>query len=106
MRKSKPSSPHSAKPYLVMSFRSWLNGSASRTAWLASCNVSRDILGAPADARLAQSPLFRQLRPRSRIVGRYHRIVRRQAPLLAILIGRHVVACAQMPLERFELQAI
>src|SRR5580704_11919900 len=106
MRKSKSSSPPSAKPYSDMWYRSWRNGSASRTAWSASCNVSRDNSGAPAAALLAQSHLFRELRPRGSIVGRYHWIVRRQAPLLAILIGRHAVACAQMPLERFEFQAI
>src|SRR4029077_16028941 len=47
--------------------------------------------------------LLGELRARGRIVGRHHRVVGRQGPLRAILVRRHAVLRAQVPLERFEL---
>src|SRR3569832_2715394 len=47
-----------------------------------------------------------EARPSRRIVWRHHRIVCRQAPFVAIFLGRHIVVRAQVPLERLELLAV
>ena len=47
----------------------------------------------------AQSDLLGKRRAMGRIVRRHHGIVVRQAPLRAVVVGRHVIAGLQMPLE-------
>src|SRR5690348_3072281 len=59
-----------------------------------------------AAALLAEAHLLGELRARGRVARRDHRIVGRQAPFLAILLGGHVVLRAQMALERLELLAV
>src|SRR3954452_3708630 len=63
-------------------------------------------LFAAAAALLAESHLLRKLRAGGGVIGRDHRIIRRQAPLLPVLLGSHVVLRPQMPLEGLELLAI
>jgi hypothetical protein len=60
----------------------------------------------PSPALLAESHLLGELRAGGGVTRRHHRIIRRQAPLLAVLLGRHAVLAAQMPLQRFELLAV
>src|SRR4029079_1794728 len=57
-------------------------------------------------ALLTEAHLLGELRSRLRIIGGDHRIVRRQAPFLAVLLGRHAVLGTQMALERLELLAV
>src|SRR5262249_57685470 len=64
-----------------------------------------DDLSAPPPL-LAEPHLLGEVRTSRRIVRRHHRIVGRQSPFLAVLLRRHVVLRAQMPLERFELLSI
>src|SRR5437868_14096490 len=65
----------------------------------------RQLLAAPPPL-LAPTHLLGRLRPRGGIVRRNHRIVRRQAPLLAVLLRRYVVLGAQVTLERLELLSV
>ena len=65
----------------------------------------RRLLGAAA-ALLAEAHLLGQLRARGRVAGRDHRIVGAERPFFPILLGRHVVLRAQMPLERLEFLAV
>src|SRR5215203_853434 len=58
--------------------------------------------GAAFPSVLAETHLLRKLRARLGVIGRDHRIVRRQAPPLAVLLRREIVLCPQMPLERLE----
>src|SRR5688500_16746189 len=60
----------------------------------------------PPPPLLAQAHLFGELRACRGVVRGNHRIVDRQAPFLAILLGRHVVLSAQMALERLELLTV
>ena len=41
-----------------------------------------------------------------RVIGSNHRVVRGKPPFLAVSLGRHIVSCSQMTLQRFELLAI
>src|SRR5215217_9229777 len=59
-----------------------------------------------AAALLPEAHLLGQLRACGGVVGRYHRIVWRERPLLAVLLGRHAVLSAQMPLEGFEFLSV
>ena len=59
-----------------------------------------------AFALLTQSHLLCELGASLGIIRCHHRIIGRQAPFLAIVFRRHVVLCAQMTLERFELLAV
>jgi hypothetical protein len=59
-----------------------------------------------AAALLAKSHLLGKLRAGRGVIGRYHRVVRSQAPFLAILLGRHIVLRPQMTLERLELLSV
>jgi len=49
-----------------------------------------------AAALLAEPHLLGELRPCRGVIGRHHRIIRRQTPLFAILIRRDAVPRAQM----------
>src|SRR6478672_12584 len=60
----------------------------------------------PFSLLLAEAHLFRELRTRHGIIRCDHRIVDRQPPFLAILLGRHVVLGAQMALQRLESLAV
>src|SRR5579885_715078 len=60
----------------------------------------------PAPALLAEAHLPGKLRARRRVIGRHHRVVRRQTPFLAVLLRRHVVLRAQVTLERLEFLAV
>jgi hypothetical protein len=53
----------------------------------------------PPPALLAEPHLLGELGARDRVIGRHHGIVGRQTPLLAILVGRHIVLRAQVTLE-------
>src|SRR4051794_27444045 len=55
---------------------------------------------------LAEAHLLRQVRAGLGVIGRDHRVVGREAPLLAILLGRHVILRAQVALEGLELLSI
>src|SRR4051812_35713823 len=55
---------------------------------------------------LAEAHLLRQIRAGLGVIGRDHRVVGREAPLLAILLGRHVILRAQVALEGLELLSI
>src|SRR5690606_4625157 len=57
---------------------------------------------ARAAAALPETHLLCEARARLRVVRRHHRIVARQAPLLAIFLGAQIVMRAQVPLQRFE----
>src|SRR5664280_1699940 len=59
-----------------------------------------------AAALLAKPHLLGQLRARGRVTGRDHRIVGAERPFFPVLLGRHVVLRAQMPLERLEFLAV
>src|SRR4051812_6409176 len=64
-----------------------------------------EVFGA-APSLLPEADLHGEPRARRRIIGRYHGIVARQAPFLAILLGRQIVARAQVALERLEFLAV
>ena len=59
-----------------------------------------------AAALLAEAHLLGELRAGRSVVRRNHRIVRRQAPLFPVLLGRHAVLGAQVSLQRLELLAV
>ena len=61
-------------------------------------SYSAALLGA-APALLAQPHLLGQLRAGGRVIRRDHRVIGAQTPFLAVLLRRHVVLRAQMPLE-------
>ena len=54
----------------------------------------------------AEAHLLGEIRAGARIVRRDHRVVVRQAPLLAVFFRRQVVVGAQVPLQRLELLAV
>ena len=58
-------------------------------------------------ARLgAEADLLGERRAVARVVRRHHRIIGRQAPALAILLGGHVVGGLEMALQHLELLAV
>src|SRR5690349_15652949 len=57
-------------------------------------------------ALLAESHFLGELGTGLRVVRGDHRVIDRQAPLLPVLLGRHVVLRAQVTLKRLELLSI
>src|ERR1700732_102177 len=55
---------------------------------------------------LAEPHLLGKLRAGLGVFRRHHRIIGRQTPFLAILLRRHAVARAQVPLERLEFVSV
>src|SRR5262249_48186150 len=60
----------------------------------------------PPATLLAEAHLLGKLRAGGRIIGRHHGIIRRKTPFVAVLLGRHVVLRAQVPLQRLELLSV
>src|SRR5262249_8065780 len=88
-----------------VSARWWNGSSATRPPRSPRRRASRPLLRTPA-ALLAEAHLLGELRARRSVARRDHRIVGGKAPLLAVLLRRHVVLRAQGTLQRLELFAV
>src|SRR5579864_8521167 len=73
-----------------------------RHIWLAR-PASRGQSTAAAPGAGTESDLLRQTAALAGVVRRYHRIVAREAPALAVGLGRHIIGGLQMPLEHLQL---
>src|SRR5579872_3319575 len=69
-------------------------------------NCRRPLTCRGAPAARAQSDLLGKLAALTRVIGGYHRIIGREIPALAILIGGHAVSRLEMALQHFEFLAV
>src|SRR5512146_64504 len=62
--------------------------------------------GARAPAARAEADILGKLAALLGVIGRHHRIIGRQAPALAILLGRQIVGRLEVALQHFEFLAV